>query len=423
MSAALLAVVTAGVYAGIDGPARVSGNAKARASAANLAQGDQERMRSMRFVDLQNYSPAGVPVTVNGVRFTVTSRADWVDDSTAKAGCTVGNTQGDYLRLTSTVSWPNGGAGNPVAVTSLMAPPVDDGSNGTGNIVMRLKDQAGAPVAGIPVSISGRTNITRTTDAGGCAVFTSVPAGDYTTTFSQAGYVDNLNNQAVTVPTAVTAGDTVQLEHLYALAAGVSVTFQDGNNAPTTWSRASIGGGTLVSPLRLTGTPPLATGKTLFPTTSGNFTAWAGNCADPGPPYNATATPAPQPNAISSAVVTIPTLKVTAPTAGVTGTPRVTAKSADATCTDTFTPPAAALSGSNYVWPIPLPYGKYTVCADMSGFKTSPAFTMNNFTKLGTTATLALILDPLGGTVTGVKATYSDGTPTQTVGITPGSCP
>jgi prepilin-type N-terminal cleavage/methylation domain-containing protein len=422
MSAALLAVVTGGVYAGIDGPAKVSGNAKARAAAANLAQTEQETMRSKRFVDLQNYNNTRTQA-VDGVNFTIVSRADWVDDSSASSGCSVGGTQGDYLKLTSTVSWPGGGAGNPVAITSVMAPPVDDGTNGTGNIVMRLQDQAGGPVAGIPVTIDGRTTVTRTTDSAGCAVFSNVPAGDYTATFSQSGYVDNQNVQLVSVPASLRAGDTVQLTHAYARAAAVKVTFVDSANNSISWPRASVAGGTLLSPLKLTGAAPLSTGQTLYPTTSGSYVAWAGNCADPGASYDGIAQPSPAPpGGIATAVVTVPTLKLSASSTGIIGTPRVTVKSADATCTDTFAAPAASLNSGTYTWPISLPYGTYTVCADMSGFKTSPAFTLPNLVKTGSNVTLSLVLS--GPTITGVKAVYADGSqPPQTVGVTPGSCP
>jgi prepilin-type N-terminal cleavage/methylation domain-containing protein len=423
VSAALLAVVGGGVYAGIDGPARVSGNSKARATAANLAQTDQEQMRAKRFVDLQNYSQTYTRTGVNGVNYTITSRADWVDDSTAKAGCTVGNGQGDYLRLSSSVSWPNGGPGNPVTVTSLMAPPVDDGTNGTGNIVMRLKDQAGAPVAGIPVTADGRTTVTRITDAGGCAVFTALPAGDYAVTWNTVGYVDNMNLQSVSVPAPLRAGDTVQLEHLYAKAMGVQVNFVNSAGGSINWPKASVAGGSLISPLRLSGAAPLTTGKTLFPVTSGNYVAWAGSCADPGAAYDGVASPNPAPDITSVATVTVPTLTITAPAGGIiTSAPHLVAKPNDGSCGDTFSVPTPTNSNGAYSWPIPLPYGKYAVCADMLSFKTATPFVLDNLTKTGSTVALSLITDPLGN-VTGVKATpITPSGPSQTVGVGPGVC-
>lgn len=418
VSAALLAVVTAGVYAGIDGPTRISGNAKARAAAADLAQANQERMRAMRFADLQNYAPAGQPQVVDGVRYTVTSRADWVEDSSAAAGCSTGNSKGDYLKLSSTVSWPSGGSGDPLVATSLMAPPVNDGANGTGNIIVHLKDQTGAPVAGIPVMINGRTTLTRTTDAAGCAVFASVPAGDYTSSFSQSGYVDDQGIQAVSIPTPVKSGATQQVEHLYARAGSVTVSFKGSNGSSLNWTKASVGGGSLSAPRVLTGTTsPLTTGKVLYPSTTGSYAAWAGGCADPGASYEAAA--AVTPGNDTPAAVTVPTLTFQMPKGSLSSAPRIRIKPVDPTCTDSYTLQTAA-SGSNYAGAIAVPFGNYTVCADQFGYMTaSPYFTEANSAPGGTTITMGLTQS---GNNFNVTATRPDGT-TQSTGVTSGTCP
>jgi prepilin-type N-terminal cleavage/methylation domain-containing protein len=423
VSAALLAVVTAGVYAGIDGPSRVSGNEKARSTAATIAQSDQERMRAMRFADLQNYAPSPAPKTVNSVNYTVTSRADWVEDSTATTGCSVPNGQGDYLQLTSTVGWAGGGSGNPVTVTSLLAPPVNDGTNGTGNIVVNLTDQGGGPVAGIPVSINGRSNLTRTTDSSGCAVFTNVLAGNYTATFSQAGYVDNLNSQPVSMQAGVASGQTVQLQHSYALASGVTVKFVASDGTTTVpWNRASVAGGALTAPTVITATPPTlpTTGKTLYPTSSGNYVAWAGGCADPGAAYDSVATVTP--GSITTVPVIVPLMTLRVPTTGLPSAPRIVVKPSDPACNDTFTIPAATVSGGQYVWPIRLPRGKYNVCADLLSYRTTTPFTLPNQVAGGTDVQLSVTTDALGN-VTGAKATPNDGSAQQSTAVAAGTCP
>jgi prepilin-type N-terminal cleavage/methylation domain-containing protein len=420
VSAALLAVVTAGVYAGIDGPTKLSGQAKARAAAANLAQSDQERMRAMRFADLQNYAPPATTQTVDGVQYTIASRADWVDDSDAANACTVPNNQGDYLKLSSTVSWKGVGNGNPTVVSSLLAPPVSDGTNGTGNIVVTLTDQASAPVAGIPVTINGRTNATKTTDAQGCAVFTNVLAGNYTVKMNQPTYVDNLNAQSVSMQAALSAGQTVQLQHSYAKAAQVKVNFVDSNGAAVNWTRASVAGGALLTPTVLnsgSGVTSLNTGFTLYPTTSGSYVAWAGGCADPGSPYDTTA--AVTPGNITAANVILPILTLQVPSAGLPSAPRVVVKPADPACNDTFTVPPATSSGGQYVWSIRLPRAKYSVCADLLSNRTQNPFTISNLAAGGTTAQMGVTTS--AGVITGAFA--NDGSGQQNTPITSGSCP
>jgi prepilin-type N-terminal cleavage/methylation domain-containing protein len=429
VSAALLAVVTAGVYAGIDGPTKISGQAKERAAASNLAQADQERMRAMRFADLQNYAPTPATQTIDGTKYTIASRADWVDDSDAANACTVPNNQGDYLKLSSTVSWAGGGAGNPAVITSLLAPPVNDSTNGTGNIVVTLTDQANAPVANIPVTISGRTNATKSTDANGCAVFTNVLAGNYTATLNSAGYVDNQNAQAVTMQAGVSAGSTIQLQHSYAKAGQVTVNFvaSDGTT-PVSWTKASVGSGALLSPKVLTsgvGVTSLNTGKTLYPSTSGSYVGWAGGCADPGSPYNQTATPTPlAPNGISSVNVILPILTLKVPTTGLPSAPRIVVKPSDPSCTDTFTVPAATVVGTSpnqqYQWTMRLPRAKYSLCADLLSNRTQNPFTISNQAQAGTTAQLGVTTNGFGQ-VTG--ATANDGSGLQNTPIISGSCP
>ena len=56
VAAGLLAIVAVGVFAGIDGPAATSAGNRAKSVAASLAEQDQERMRAMKFTDLDGLS-------------------------------------------------------------------------------------------------------------------------------------------------------------------------------------------------------------------------------------------------------------------------------------------------------------------------------------------------------------------------------
>src|SRR5207237_195061 len=77
VAAVIFAILALGVLAAVDGAARSTGREKARAVASALAERDQERMRSMRAVDLPEYRWTR-DVTVGDAVYTVSSEADWV---------------------------------------------------------------------------------------------------------------------------------------------------------------------------------------------------------------------------------------------------------------------------------------------------------------------------------------------------------
>src|SRR5204862_1310501 len=120
VSAALLVVVAGGVLAGIEGPSRISGQNERRSQATDLAQQDQERLRSMSFNSLVGYT-ATTPVTVGTITYSRYSSAIWIHDDNDPDSCNTqsNNNQGDYLKITSRVTPPNGGT--PVQLDSLMA--------------------------------------------------------------------------------------------------------------------------------------------------------------------------------------------------------------------------------------------------------------------------------------------------------------
>src|SRR3954470_5519550 len=77
VSAALLLVVASGVLAGIEGPSKAATSNETRSQASDLAQQDQERLRSMSFSSLTGYT-ATTPVTVGNVTYSRYSSAIWM---------------------------------------------------------------------------------------------------------------------------------------------------------------------------------------------------------------------------------------------------------------------------------------------------------------------------------------------------------
>jgi hypothetical protein len=397
VSAALLAVVAIGVYAGIDGPTAISNSSRLRSQAAAIAQQDQDRLKSMAFDDLQAMSPTTRTVTLGGLNFTVTSNASWTSDASGTASCTNSSATADYLVLKSTVTWPNIGGATPIKFRSIKAPPTGTGTNLRGNLSVSIIDQATPPnpVTGIPVSISGPTSMTKTTNSAGCAVFAYIPVGTYVATFQQTGWVDpNFNSVATLPPASVTGNNSTILTTQYGRAADVDVKFQDSAGNPANWTSATVSGAQTGAPKQVQSTPAgtfastLTTGYTLFPFTSG-YQAWAGRCPDPtkppaspanyptagglSAPLDTTPTGQPLPGASATVTARLPTIRLSVTRGGVAyGGAKVVVTPTDP-CADagpgkdaTSTMRSSSVAGQVGQIDVPMPYGNYSLCVDDS---------------------------------------------------------
>ncbi|MDA0181429.1 carboxypeptidase-like regulatory domain-containing protein [Solirubrobacter phytolaccae] len=208
VSAAVLAIIALAVLSGIDGATASTARERARAVAASLAEQDQERMRGYRFEELSKIaSPA--PVTIDGVQYTITSKAEWVADDGVVADETCGAAgakQSEYLRITSTVESAMVGARIPkVKMESLVSPPV------SGSLVVKLEGGVPARIpAGITVTAIAKTTgrtYTAVSNSQGCAVFRTIETGDYTIRLNTPGWVDKkpaqLSEKTATVNSAL----------------------------------------------------------------------------------------------------------------------------------------------------------------------------------------------------------------------------
>jgi Tfp pilus assembly protein PilV len=398
VAAALLAIVSLGVLSGLDSAQRSSGREKARSVAAALTEQDQERLRSFRAVDLANYDQTR-DITVNNVKYTITSQADWVRDSTGGTeSCNNNAVQADYMRITSTtqsqlINTPI----PPIKMSSLVAPPVGAFGAGQGTLGVQVNDRAGAGVAGIPVSIAGPTTISNPTNSAGCAIFAYVPIGSYTASVNQVGWVDHGGNQNAAVGATVSQG-TVNVKSLdYDRAASVAVTFDterlDGsiNTAATTTQLSAANGGVPSGPLApfaglrvynpAGGATAGITATGLFPFSDG-YGLYGGGCpgADPtdnDPDYYTTlpgsgAFVDVDPGLASPAtVVRLPSINLrvvygaNTPLPAVNrATTRILVTSTSTNCTEQFDFPQPATDSNGYMLSPALPFGTYTVCVD-----------------------------------------------------------
>ncbi|MEA2399020.1 MAG: hypothetical protein QOK25_2576 [Thermoleophilaceae bacterium] len=374
VSTALLAVIALGIFATIDRTGAVSANNRSRAVAADLAEQDQERMRAFKATDLTNYN-ATRTVTVAKVSYTVRSSAAWVADKSGTESCTNNSSQADYLRITSTVTWPAQGAVRPVVMGSVVAPPPGGLGPNRGNLVVQLMDEADKPLKGIPVGLAP-TGTSLATNAEGCAFFGYIAAGNYQASFGQTGWVDPAGNSNVVLNASVTSGTTTTLTDRYAAAAQITVGFDTkvGAAAATPAQAQSI---TVANPgLPVPGTRTTAPGvlqsvitaSNLFPFTTG-YGVYAGSCAsadpttyDPAywskyPGYVTTA-----PGAARAVTVRAPALNLAVTRAGLgLGGAHVIIRATGAGCTESWVESTTAAG----LLPSPgLPFGTYTACAD-----------------------------------------------------------
>ena len=395
-AAALLAVVALGVLRGLDVAQHSSGREKARSAAAALTEQEQEKLRSMRAVDLANWDSTKT-VSVGKAKYIVTSQVDWVRDSTGGTqSCVNSALQADYMRITTTtkstlINTPI----PPIRMSSLVAPPVGAFGDNQGTLGVQVNDRDGAGVAGVSVTITGPATVTNPTNSAGCAIFAYVPIGSYVASVNTTGWVDKGGNQNATVNAAVVQGQVKVANMFYDRAASGSVVFDtemlDGTVATgvkgTTVGAANTG--VPAGPLSVSGIRKFGTAGTfvdtmnlpgLFPFPDG-YGLFGGACAGADPTrYDSdfyTTFPAAhissEPNAVApQATVRLPSidLKVTkdALPPGATSPVKLKITSTSTGCGDVyqFTDGIDTATGFMRGTTGALPWGDYTVCASLS---------------------------------------------------------
>ena len=212
LSAVVVVLLAIGIFKALDSASAASGAIKGRAIAADLAQADLERLRGMKVSELSNRREVNYP-TRGGITFTVASRADWVSDASGSASCASGSGRADYLKITSTVTWPAMGGIDPVTLTSVEAAPVGSFGSDQGSLAVSVVDAAGDPVAGKQVTLSGPKGLTDVTNSLGCVLWGYLDVGNYTVTLAP-GCSDRSGNAPVTKQQGVIgeAVTTLQLE-------------------------------------------------------------------------------------------------------------------------------------------------------------------------------------------------------------------
>ena len=382
IAAAILVIVMLAVMASLDAASRTSAVNRSRTVAAGLAEKDLERLRSMPAATLATFPGGTATETVGSVKYTVTSRAEWVNDASGTpASCDSDGRRADYIRITSTVtSSVVGKTVKPVEMTSIVAPRVGSFGANQGTLTVQLKNESDGPVANMPVSIAGPVAQADTTNQLGCAVFGHIAAGTYDVTVSQPGWVDVSGSQTLTHTANVAAGTKQTVALQYAQAATVNVNFdtevrgskQSATSPALTVANPALPAGTrVIKPASPSGS---ITGSGLFPFPDG-YAFYSGGCATSNPSafvpdYFDTHPGHLKVGAGGTAAVTVRepsfNLRVTRGPNENSAAPLkdayVVITSTAPCCTDKY-----VFDGVNPNGTLPepgLPFGRYTVCAD-----------------------------------------------------------
>lgn len=287
VSAMLVVLVSSGVYLGLDAASATSGTNKHRAVASAIAQQDQDRMRAMAVNELSNYRDT-LTSTIGAVTYTVTSASSWITDSTGTASCTSGAAKASYLRISSSVTWPNMPI-KPITIESVVAPPAGSFGTNQGSLAVQVRDRNGAGVAGAAVTLTGPKGYTDVTNEVGCVLWGYLPAGNgYTVSLSKTGYVDPQGVAAPSKAVGVTGEATSTVAFDYDVGGRVEAiyeTWAGGAAVPANGTSFTV----VNSHLPVAPTPfgdgaahASFTSASLFPFTD-PYGVYAGNCAGADP--------------------------------------------------------------------------------------------------------------------------------------------
>jgi Tfp pilus assembly protein PilV len=227
VSAVVITIVAGAVFALMQASARSAAEERHRSEAYAVTQEDQARLRSMRVANLNRLNQTRT-VTVNGTPFTVVSTGTFVNDVSGTTSCGQGTSSADYVKVSSTVTWPSIGSRPAAAIQSIITPPNGSLDPSHGTLTISVMNAASAPIAGIGLSGTGAGTFSGTTDTSGCSMFPDQPSGNYTVTPSgvASGLIDKDGNPPSPQTVSVMAGSTTAYTLLFDKAGSVPVEFK-----------------------------------------------------------------------------------------------------------------------------------------------------------------------------------------------------
>ncbi|PYY41528.1 prepilin-type N-terminal cleavage/methylation domain-containing protein [Curtobacterium sp. MCPF17_046] len=235
----VFAVMSIGLAYGITNALLLTQESRSRQTALNLASQDLDKLRSLAnpFEIRSTTGDTEQPFTVGQQDYTLSRTTQWVDSAGRSSSCGTDGTTLAYKSITSTVSWKSG-RGKPLSVSldTLIAPSSRINADGTGAILVTIRNAAGTGAAGVPVTITanpggGGAAVTApaVTDGSGCTYALKVQPGTYTVSASTPGGIDSsqqevAKNQNVSVSAGTDAAVTFTYDqaHTFQVAYGTS---------------------------------------------------------------------------------------------------------------------------------------------------------------------------------------------------------
>lgn len=384
VSAVIVVLVSGAVFGLLEASAHSAAEQRRRSEAYAIAQEDQARLRSLPVPQLNRLSQTRT-VTVNGTPFKVESSGLFVNDKTGTSSCGQGTSSADYVKVTSTVSWPSLGTRKPAEIQSIVTPPPGSLNPSHGTLTIFAANAHEVPIPGVGLSGTGAGTFNGSTDENGCAMFPDEPSGNYTLTPSgiASGLVNTDGNPPGPETVSVVAGSTSTVQLLYDIPGAIKAKFTTLSGGSVVAAKASSmivfnTGMTTAKAFASKGGNPegeISTGKTLFPFVSPD-TVYAGACTTNNPNPNGEAKP-PDPSALANVAVTAngeatPTIQL--PALELTVKNKETGKAVSgtkATATDLNCSPGGVpvkrtyTTNSSGQLPEPgLPWSSYEICAD-----------------------------------------------------------
>jgi Tfp pilus assembly protein PilV len=232
VSAAILLMVSLAAFAALDKSDALAGTQQRRTVAANLAQSELERVRSLPALDVANLRPTTTGKStkvLNGTTYTIATTTNWLSDGKTIADCTSQNGGLDYLQASTSISWTNMGNAKPITMSALITPTAGTGADQTtGSLTALFQDRDGNGIPNLPVTLTGAQTFTDPTNSAGCVTWGLLPvAGTWEVKASIPDFVDVDGNPVIDdKPITLTGGDIVKKTYMYDHAGYTTTHFQ-----------------------------------------------------------------------------------------------------------------------------------------------------------------------------------------------------
>ena len=227
ISALMVSVIAIGTFTAFDTAGRASQDQRTHALAGQLAQADEENLRSLTQSELTTltnttliaqpesenglclkevaggkweYTTTSIQTTYNncsatafagekytGVVFLVTTSARFVSASTNSLACETSGTTTDYIQTTSSVRWPSLLSTRPAVTQSSI---VNDSVTG---LLVKVFNQNHEAESGVTVNVTGTSpafSSSQTTPPAGCVLVSGITDTAVKVAVSKASYVD-----------------------------------------------------------------------------------------------------------------------------------------------------------------------------------------------------------------------------------------